>query len=86
MLHLSAEINPLFVAAGLAASGTSSEPGARRTALEAELAADIGAPSDRCGPEERDVLAADVAWRLSMQWPQEIFDVEVVRRFVDETG
>lgn len=66
LLHLRAEINPLYTLAGLH-SGTE-----RRAVLEAELLRDIGRP---LGPGplddvERPRLAADLAWRLVVQWPE----------------
>lgn len=61
MLHLRAEVNPLFVVAGLAGGDTS--------VLAAELAAEVGNPAVAVGDEELEDLAPAVAWRLTAQWP-----------------
>ncbi len=78
LLHLRAEVNPLFVVAGL-------EDGGRRQVLAAELAAEVGRPAVGLGPEEVDELCLAVAWRLSVQWPLLEIDVDDVDRWVRET-
>jgi hypothetical protein len=61
LLHLRAELNPLFVVAGLA--------GDDRDVLATELAAEVGTPAARVGEAELEDLALTVAWRLTAQWP-----------------
>jgi hypothetical protein len=79
LLHLRAEVNPLFVAAGL-------EPPARRTAVLAEeISVDVGRPSAVLPPEEVDDFAATLAWRLTAQWPLAGIDGDGVIRRVKET-
>ena len=65
LLHLRAEINPLFTLAGL------HEGVERRRVLEEELLRDIGTPTapGRLAPGERDRLVLDLVWRLTIQWP-----------------
>jgi len=65
LLHLRAEVNPLFTLAGLH-HGVE-----RRRVLEDELLRDVGAPvpAGQVTAEERDRLVLDLAWRLTMQWP-----------------
>lgn len=65
LLHLRAEINPLFTLAGLHDSAD------RRHVLEEELLRDIGTPTEpgHLRPCERTRLVLDLAWRLTMQWP-----------------
>jgi hypothetical protein len=70
LVHLSAEINPLFVAAGLS-------PGGERAVLEGELSADLGVPV--ADPDPHD-LCLQTAWRLALQWPQAGIDVDEARR------
>jgi hypothetical protein len=73
LVHLSAEINPLFVAAGLC-------PGRERAALEGELAADLGVPAGPLDDAAREDLCLQAAWRLVLQWPQAGIDVDAVRQ------
>ena len=81
LLHLRAEINPLFAAARLAEGGDAG----RRAALEAEIAADIGAPTASLEPDEVGLFAATVAWRLTAQWPDAGIDPDDVERWVRAT-
>lgn len=78
LVHLRAELNPLFVVAGL-------EGGERRQVLGAELAAEVGRPSTVLRPEDVDELCLAVAWRLSVQWPLLEIDADEVGRWVRET-
>src|SRR5687768_5032455 len=64
ILTLRAEVNPLFVVAGLEAMA-----GERRAALAAELAAETGQPATTLTPDIHDDFVAAVAWRLTAQWP-----------------
>ena len=79
LLHLQAEINPFLRLAGLGFpdSGTGSDrldaahvaalaPAAREL-LDEELARDAGTAADAPDPEQ---FPLDVAWRLTVQWPQ----------------
>ncbi len=71
LLHLRAEVNPLFAAAGL-------EPRARRAqVLAEELAVDIGRPPPPGAPIDVDDFAATVAWRLVAAWPNTGIDPDV---------
>ena len=70
LLHLSAEVNPLFVAAGLS-------PGGERAVLEGELSADLGVPVADPDPDD---LCLQAAWRLVLQWPLAGIDVDEARR------
>lgn len=72
-VHLSAESNPLVVVA--------SQVGDRRRAFEDELRADLGTPT---ADVDLDAFAVDVTWRLTLQWPDERFDVDRVRGWVAE--
>jgi hypothetical protein len=65
LLHLRAEVNPLFTLAGLHHGED------RRRILEAELLRDLGTPlpPGRVTAQERARLVLDLAWRLTMQWP-----------------
>jgi hypothetical protein len=63
LLHLRAEVNPLFVVAGLGGEGD-------RGMLAAELAAEVGSPAAHLGEEEVEDLALAWAWRLVAQWPE----------------
>lgn len=65
LIHLRAEVNPLYALAGLY-SGAS-----RRQVLEEELALDIGRPATRSSvvASERRRLVLDLSWRLAVQWP-----------------
>jgi hypothetical protein len=82
LLHLRAEVNPLFVVAGLAGGDTA--------VLAGELAAEIGTPASAVGQEELEDLALAVAWRLTAQWPALGIDPEEacgwVRRAAAEAG
>ncbi len=66
LLHLRAEINPLFTLAGL------HEEVERRRVLDEELLRDIGTPTGpgRLRPGERGRLVLDLVWRLTIQWPE----------------
>lgn len=59
LLHLRAEVNPLFVVAGLAGGDT-------RVLID-ELAAEIANPATVVGDEELDDLGLAVTWRLTAQ-------------------
>jgi hypothetical protein len=63
LLHLRAEINPLFALAGL------HEGPNRRRVLEEELLLDIGRPPTTALVHDHERYALDVAWRLVLQWP-----------------
>lgn len=78
LLTLRAEINPLFVVAGL-------EQTARTAVLAAEIAAETGRPADRLTDENRADFTAAVAWRLTAQWPDAGIDPDRVGVWVDET-
>ncbi len=82
LLHLRAEVNPLFVVAGLAGGDT--------RVLASELAAEIGNPALAVGEEELQDLALAVAWRLTAQWPALDIDPDDacswVRRAAAELG
>ena len=78
LLTLRAEINPLFVVAGL-------EREQRTAALAAELAAETGRPAEQLTDEDRADFTAAVAWRLTAQWPDARIDAADVDRWVDET-
>jgi hypothetical protein len=62
LLHLRAEVNPLFVVAGLG--------GGDAAVLAEELAAEIGNPAAGLGDDVVEDLALAVAWRLVAQWPE----------------
>ncbi len=82
LLHLRAEVNPLFVVAGLA--------GGDARVLAGELAAEIGNPATTVGHRELDDLALAVAWRLTAQWPALEIDPDEacgwVRRAAGDVG
>ena len=78
LLHLRAEVNPLFVVAGLA--------GGDAGVLADELAAEIGNPSSTVGEEELHDLSLTVAWRLTAQWPELDIDLDDVRRWTSEAA
>jgi hypothetical protein len=80
LLTLRAEINPLFVVAGLEAAA-----GDRTAALAAEVAAETGRPAPTLPPEDRKEFATALAWRLTAQWPAVDIDPDEVERWVDET-
>ena len=73
LLHLRAEINPLFALAGL------HDGRDRRRVLEAELLRDIGrpAPPGALGEEERRRMVVDLSWRLTLQWPHLVNTVDL---------
>lgn len=70
LVHLSAEVNPLFVAAGLSS-------GEERAVLEGELSADLGVPVADPDPDD---LCLQTAWRLALQWPLAGIDLDEARR------
>ena len=86
LIHTSAEINPHVVipildgfSADLVADPSPVEdngPGLR--VLQAELGLDLGRPGTGAAGSDR------VAWRLTMQWPTEPIDPDVVRHWVAE--
>jgi Sulfotransferase family len=81
LLSLRAEINPLFVVAGL-------EPPVaeqRRTVLARELAAEIGRPAPTLPPEDVAAFGAALAWRLTAQWPDAGIDPSDVTSWTAET-
>lgn len=78
LLHLQAEINPLFAAAGL-------EPRRRTQALAEELAVDIGRPLPPGAPIDLDDFAATVAWRLVAAWPDAGIDPDDACEWVHRT-
>lgn len=88
LLHLRAEINPFLRLAGLGwpedgrpdDSLDATDIGDRELLLS-ELARDIGQPAALTRP---DVLAADIAWRLTVQWPQPALSLSDVAAWVTE--
>lgn len=87
LVHFRAEINPFLALAGLTwpTSGTGSDAlgavhavGPARDRLEREMAADAGRPAL---PAELDLdaFAADLCWRLTVQWPREVFELPAIR-------
>ena len=88
LLHLRAEINPFLRLAGLGFpdSGSGSDlldaghleslPPLRRRMLDAELALEIGNPADEVADKHR--FGLDVAWRLTVQWPEHDWTPEEV--------
>lgn len=78
LLHLGAEVNPLFVVAGL-------EERDRRQVLGDELAAEMGRPAAGLAPEEVDEFSLAVTWRLTAQWPLVDIDAGDVDRWVRAT-
>ena len=70
LLHLSAEINPLFALAGLADVG-------QTEVLAEEIALDLGSAGDAVDP-------LSVAWRLTAQWPEEAIDPDAVVQWARE--
>jgi hypothetical protein len=91
-LHLPAEINPYLVVNGLSfpASGTGSDRLDGSEAgehvldeLAAELAADAGQPSSSLDTDESVWrFAVDLTCRLTMQWPEDQFEVDEIERVV----
>jgi hypothetical protein len=80
-LSLRAEVNPLFVVAGL-------EPPVaeqRRAALATELAAEIGRPAGGLPADGVDDFSAALAWRLTAQWPTAGIDPADVDRWTRHT-
>ncbi len=90
LLQLHGEINPLLEMAGLAhpLSGTGSDalgaehctPAVRKL-LDAEFAWEAALPVT--WPMETRRLALDLAWRLSIQWPKEVFSLDRVQEWTD---
>ncbi|MBW3643555.1 MAG: sulfotransferase [Actinobacteria bacterium] len=78
LLHLRAEVNPLFVVAGL--------DGGDVGILAEELAAEIGNPASVVGEEELDDLSLTIAWRLTAQWPELDVDPDEARRWGHEAA
>lgn len=78
LLHLRAEVNPLFVVTGL-------EDGDRRRVLGDELAAEMGRPASELRPDDVSELSLAVAWRLTVQWPLLDIDPDDVDRWVRAT-
>ncbi|MDP9386640.1 MAG: sulfotransferase [Actinomycetota bacterium] len=78
LLHLRAEVNPLFVVAGLG--------GGDAGVLADELAGEVGNPSPTLGEEELDDLALAVAWRLTAQWPELDIDPDDACRWTYEAA
>ena len=95
LLHFRAELNPFFWLAGLSFpdSGTDSDrltavelTPARREHLERLLACDCGEPEpDFASPEVRERYVGDLQRRLSLQWPELVFDRSDVRRWAAAT-
>ena len=81
VVSLRAEVNPLFVVAGLEPPGAAG----RRTALAAELAAEIGRPASTLPAEDLDAFGAALAWRLTAQWPAAGIDPADVVRWTEAT-
>jgi hypothetical protein len=80
-LSLRAELNPLFLVAGL-------EPpvdAQRRAALEAELAAEMGRPATTLPESDVEDFSAALAWRLTAQWPSAGIDPGDVERWTRRT-
>lgn len=78
LLTLRAEINPLFVVAGL-------ERQRRSAALAAEIAAETGRPAGELTDANRADFVDAVTWRLIAQWPSAGIEPASVERWVDET-
>lgn len=78
LLHLRAEVNPLFVVAAL--------DGGDAAVLADEIAAEIGNPAPSVGDEELHDLSLTVAWRLTAQWPNLDIDPGQVRRWVHQAA
>ena len=85
LLHLQAELNPLLTLAGLhpLATGTGSDaipPGTPldRMVLDRELALDAGHRPALHSPVDLHRWAADIAWRLTIQWPHHRVDADAV--------
>lgn len=81
LLSLRAEINPLFVVAGLEPPDAEH----RGAVLAAELAAEIGRPAPTLPADELDAFGATLAWRLTAQWPAAAIDPAAVMRWTRET-
>ena len=75
LVHLRAEINPLFALAGLHERG-------RTAVLLDELALDVGTPAPGLAADDVEAFALDVAWRLTAQWPAEAIDPSAVTTWV----
>ncbi|MDP9403600.1 MAG: sulfotransferase [Actinomycetota bacterium] len=78
LLHLRAEVNPLFVVAGLG--------GGDARVLADELSAEMGNPAPWVGEEELHDLSLAVAWRLTAQWPELDIDPDDARRWANEAA
>lgn len=91
LLHFRAEVNPFLVLEGRAfpGSGTGSDAlGAWHAAgFDAgELAADCGSPvATLSGDAEIWSFSVDLACRLTMQWPEQRFEAELIRGCVEES-
>jgi hypothetical protein len=81
LLSLRAEINPLFVVAGLEPPDVRQ----RRAVLAAELAAEIGRPAATLPAEDVSDFGTALAWRLTAQWPRAGIDPVDVGRWTRET-
>lgn len=79
LLHLRAEVNPLFVVAGLAGGGDAA-------VLAEELAAEMGNPAPMVGEAETEDLALAVAWRLTAQWPTVDIDADQACRWARDAA
>lgn len=90
LLNFSAEINPFLLLAGLAhpESGSGSDRldashlalADRLEILDRQLVQDCGHPWHTLeGEAELEQFAADLAWRLTLQWPLETFTVNELR-------
>lgn len=80
LLTLRAEINPLFVVAGLEPDGEQ-----RRHALATELMAETGRPAPTLPAEAVDAFGTALAWRLTAQWPTAGIDVDDVAAWLRDT-
>mgnify|MGYP001608636168 CR=1 FL=1 len=94
MVHLRAEVNPFLVLHGLgypqsgagsdALGAEAAQDPANLDALGADLARDAGCPTDALATRgEVGQFAVDLAVRLSMQWPGEVFATRELRGHVD---
>ena len=91
MLHLQAEINPFLVLAERTwpHSGADSDyldeshlDAQTRDIIEEELGRELG--SRQLGEIDRERLARDLCWRLTVQWPRIDFDLTAIQTWVDE--
>jgi hypothetical protein len=87
LLHTSAEVNPhVVIATGCRSSCEAlADPAAFAdvAVLRGELGLDVGQPLEE--PDDVAAFADQVTWRLTMQWPEHVFDPDGVARDVRGT-